>query len=177
MPEVPSFEPSQTLIRRNFIFANYGAAQGVDNDDGSSHYTIDQNVFFDADGFKMDYGGHNSKFTSNLVVTKPNRGTCIGLASFKAGHGDEFSNNTCALVGNSSDDAVGKVGSISQCNPAENNMHDNTYLTPSGKGTLGGCGSTQIQGIFAKDGIEKGSKVEKLPTVDELVGYAKAWLD
>ena len=177
MPEVPSFEPSQTFIRRNFIFANYGAAQGVDNDDGSSHYTIDQNVFFDADGFKMDYGGHNSKFTSNLVVTKPNRGTCIGLASFKAGHGDEFSNNTCALVGNSSDDAAGKVGSISQCNPAENNMHDNTYLTPSGKGTLGGCGSTQIQGIFAKDGIEKGSQVEKLPTVDELVGYAKAWLD
>jgi hypothetical protein len=90
----------------------FWTAQGVDNDDGSSYYTIDQvmaslaatarpphshhtattqpphshrtataqpphshhtatalptkdlvdqNVFFDADGFKMDYGGHGSK--------------------------------------------------------------------------------------------------------------------
>ena len=79
----------------------FWTAQGVDNDDGSSYYTIDQvmaslvataqpphshrtstaqpphshhtatalptkdlvdqNVFFDTDGLKMDYGGHGSK--------------------------------------------------------------------------------------------------------------------
>jgi len=27
----------------------------VDNDDGSSFYDISENIFFDADGFKMDY--------------------------------------------------------------------------------------------------------------------------
>ena len=167
------FEPAQTLIRRNFIFANYGAAQGVDNDDGSSHYTIDQNVFFDADGFKMDYGGHGSVFTSNLVVTKSHGGACIGLGGFEAGNGDEYSNNTCALVGNTAD----KVGSISQCDPAENTMFSNTYFTPSGKGTLGGCGTTPIKDIFAKDGVEKDSKVEAMPSDAELVAYAKAWLD
>ena len=102
----------------------------MDNEDGASHCTIDQNVFFDADGFKMGYGGHSSKFASNLVVTKASRGSCIGLTSFKAGHGDEFSNNTCALVGSSSADAAGKVGSISQYHSAENTMHDNMYLTP-----------------------------------------------
>jgi hypothetical protein len=72
----------------------------------------------------QDYGGHGSKFTNNLVVTKPDGGACIGLANFEAGHGDEYSNNTCALVGSSS--AQGSVGHISQCDPAENNMHDNT---------------------------------------------------
>ena len=30
--------------------------KGVDNDDGSSNYRIHHNIFFDADGFKMDYG-------------------------------------------------------------------------------------------------------------------------
>eukprot|EP01043_Picozoa_sp_COSAG02_P036236 COSAG02_NODE_2641_length_8349_cov_2.610667_5_plen_87_part_00 len=27
----------------------------MDNDDGSSFYDISENIFFDADGFKMDY--------------------------------------------------------------------------------------------------------------------------
>ena len=34
VPEVPGFDAAPTLIQSNFIFANYGAAQGVDNDDG-----------------------------------------------------------------------------------------------------------------------------------------------
>jgi hypothetical protein len=175
VPEVPGFDPAPTLIQSNFIFANYGAAQGVDNDDGSSYYTIDQNVFFDADGFKMDYGGHGSKFTSNLVLTKPNNGACIGLANMESGHGDEYSNNTCAVIGASAG-AKSSVGHISQCDPAENTMHDNTYFTPTGKGALGGCGDTPIEELFAKDKMEKDSKVEKMPSDEELVGFAKAWL-
>ena len=34
VPDVPGFDAAPTLIQSNFIFANYGAAQGVDNDDG-----------------------------------------------------------------------------------------------------------------------------------------------
>ena len=56
-------------------------------------------------------------------------------------------------------------------------MFSNTYFTPSGKGTLGGCGTTPIKDIFAKDGVEKDSKVEAMPSDAELVAYAKAWLD
>ena len=175
VPEPPGFSPVQTLIQSNFIFANYGAAQGVDNDDGSSYYTIDRNVFFDADGFKMDYGGHGSSFTNNLVVTKPHRGACMGLGGFEAGHGDAYINNTCALLGGNAS-AADKVGSISQCAAAENTMRDNTYFTASGKGTLGGCGSTPIEGLFAADRVEKDSKVAEMPTDQQLVDYAKAWL-
>ena len=49
----PSFTPLPTTIANNFIFANYGSSQGVDNDDGSSHFNTHDNVFYMADGFKM----------------------------------------------------------------------------------------------------------------------------
>jgi hypothetical protein len=39
----PSFVPIRRSIHHNFIFANYGASQGVDNDDGSSWYHIRNN--------------------------------------------------------------------------------------------------------------------------------------
>jgi hypothetical protein len=64
-----SFDPLIRTIRHNFVFANYGASQGVDNDDGSSWFHIHDNVFYSADGFKMDYGGHDSVFENNLVLS------------------------------------------------------------------------------------------------------------
>eukprot|EP01047_Picozoa_sp_COSAG01_P123303 COSAG01_NODE_52225_length_348_cov_0.783133_1_plen_59_part_01 len=54
-------------VDHNLIIANYGASQGFDTDDGSSWYNITNNFFFLADGWKMDYGGHDSHFTDNLV--------------------------------------------------------------------------------------------------------------
>ena len=54
---VPSFEPLVRHIGWNFIMINYGAAQGVDNDDGSSWFRVHHNVWYDSIGFKMDYGG------------------------------------------------------------------------------------------------------------------------
>ena len=54
-----------TTIANNFIFANFGSSQGVDNDDGSSYFDTHDDVF------KMDYGGHDSSFHSNLVVNYP----------------------------------------------------------------------------------------------------------
>ena len=32
----PTYNAALTTIRNNFVIANYGASQGVDNDDGSS---------------------------------------------------------------------------------------------------------------------------------------------
>ena len=54
-----SFESVPTHVQQNLIFANYGAAQGFDTDDGSSFYRIHDNVIHDnviyaADGLKMD---------------------------------------------------------------------------------------------------------------------------
>ena len=123
----------------------------------------------------MDYGGHGSKFTSNLVVTKPSGRACIGLANFVAGHGDQYSNNTCALIGDSA--SQNSVGHISQCSPMENTMFDNTYFTPSGNATLGGCGDTPIEKLFSAVQMEKDSKVLEMPSDAALVSLAKAWLE
>ena len=48
-----TFDTLPNHISNNFIFANYGSSEGIDNDDGSSSYYIDSNVFYWADGFKV----------------------------------------------------------------------------------------------------------------------------
>ena len=48
-----TFSPLPTVVQKNFIFANYGASQGIDNDDGSAFYEITNNVFYNADGSRM----------------------------------------------------------------------------------------------------------------------------
>jgi len=55
----PSFVPEYRRISHNLIFANYGAGSALDNDDGSSWYRVHNNVFYNSEGFKMDYGGHD----------------------------------------------------------------------------------------------------------------------
>jgi hypothetical protein len=53
------------------LAGNDNDRQGVDNDDGSSYYYIHDNVFYEAEGLKMDYGGHDSRFYGNLIVVFP----------------------------------------------------------------------------------------------------------
>lgn len=91
----PSFKPLANTIAENFIFANYGSSQAVDNDDGSSWYDIHSNAFYWADGFKMDYGGHDSTFHENVVVGVPYDGqAAVNLGSFFPGHAHNVVNNT-----------------------------------------------------------------------------------
>merc|ERR1712025_488523 len=149
-----SFSPLPTQIQDNFIIANYGGSQGVDNDDGSSWYHIHDNIFYCADGFKMDYGGHDSRFYGNLVVSVPYDGqNCVNLGSFKKGHGHAFYNNTCVSgvdqwgwsSGSGSPVDVdhsrkppnmNHVGSIAQCDPNIVEIHDNQYYSPDGNASI-----------------------------------------
>jgi hypothetical protein len=48
-----SYSPALTETTGVFAIANYGAAQGEDNDDGSSFMHIHNNFFYQADGLKM----------------------------------------------------------------------------------------------------------------------------
>lgn len=47
--------PQVLALFRSSFSCTAGLPLGVDNDDGSSFYDINENIFFDADGFKMDY--------------------------------------------------------------------------------------------------------------------------
>lgn len=51
-----SYEAALTETSHSMIIANYGASQGEDNDDGSSWNDVHDNFFYDASGFKMDFG-------------------------------------------------------------------------------------------------------------------------
>ena len=64
-PSKPSYDAALTDVSYNFIIANYGGSQGFDNDDGSSWYDIHDNFIY-GEAFKMDYGGHDSKYHDNI---------------------------------------------------------------------------------------------------------------
>ena len=48
-----SYAPALSEVSRLFVIANYGSAQGYDNDDGSAYDHSHHNFFYQADGFKM----------------------------------------------------------------------------------------------------------------------------
>jgi len=152
-----SFVPKMNTIAGNYIFANYGASQAVDNDDGSSWYDIHDNAFYWSDGFKMDYGGHDSKFSNNIVVGVPYDGqNCVNLGSFVPGHEHQVSNNTFFIsIGghrygsgcgdptcvdeNTLDDgvALNHAVTIGTCDGSSRaNMYNNSYLSPNANASI-----------------------------------------
>ena len=54
-----TYAPALTETSHSMIYANYGASQGFDNDDGSSYYDTHDNFFYDASGFKMVRCGYS----------------------------------------------------------------------------------------------------------------------
>jgi hypothetical protein len=79
-----NFTPAMLTIHRNLFFANYGAGQSVDNDDGSSYYDIHHNVEYASGGLKSDYAGHvcfaRHIDTHRRIQTSPSL-TCLPLRS------------------------------------------------------------------------------------------------
>lgn len=163
----PSFVPIRRIISYNLIFANYGANQGIDNDDGSSWFHAYRNVMYWSNGFKMDYGGHDSIFEDNLVIGYPNKQVCIGFGSFFEGHGHIVRRNIClAGIGNEA------MIQLETCKSNHAILQDNKYFSPNGEAMCQcGYGDPLIpfydfQSIF---GIEKGSSIDYLPGDPEVV--------
>eukprot|EP01097_Dermamoeba_algensis_P009260 TRINITY_DN6454_c0_g1_i1.p1 TRINITY_DN6454_c0_g1~~TRINITY_DN6454_c0_g1_i1.p1 ORF type:complete len:324 (-),score=60.71 TRINITY_DN6454_c0_g1_i1:53-1024(-) len=181
---VASFQPLPNQVTQNFIIANYGGSQGIDNDDGSSWYLIFNNLFYDADGFKMDYGGHNSHFYSNLVITRPYDGqNCLILDPFLEGNGHAFYNNTCVQFGCSSsrpgacDDTV---SFLYQCDPEYVTVKRNQYFTPHGNATVScdgqGGDRYSLPDLQSLLGLEKGSSFAALPNDTQILDWANMWI-
>jgi len=177
-PLTGTFDSVPSHVRGNFIIANYGASQGVDNDDGSSWWRIHDNVFYSADGFKMDYGGHDSAFYRNLVVTQLggyDGGNCFHLGSFLPGHGDSFVNNTCVVL-----PAPGLKGSVigqlDQCDAALLRFAGNRYYTQAGNATVK-CGRRLVPLQHLPAGLEAGSSSSTLPAAPAIIEWARSLLD
>ena len=189
----PTFASRPNEITRNLIVANYGASQAVDNDDGSSWYRIHDNLFYGAEGLKMDYGGHSTAFFNNLVMVMPYDGSnCINVGGFEKGVGDAFFNNTCVSGIGEWDMGSGcgspacanrshtvpsmdVVGQVSQCDPKRTSLARNRYYTPHGNATPR-CGGTaaSLSDVQRQFGNEVGSSATGLPTAGEALGWAAA---
>jgi Right handed beta helix region len=174
---MPSFSPLMRTIARNFIFANYGASEGVDNDDGSSWYHIHHNVFYDSEGFKMDYGGHDSVYEDNLVISYPatrNGQHCIEFGSFFPGHGHVVRRNKCIVPRGDT-----PLAFLEQCllsSPVT--VQENLYFVPVNGTAMYECGDVpgvvfSLEDVQNKFDLEIGSNVFSTPSIDAIIRWSR----
>lgn len=176
-----TFVPLRRRICYNLIFANYGAAEGIDNDDGSSWYHIFNNVLYNSEGFKMDYGGHDSIFEENLVVSYPRRrrrfsgSRCISFDSFLPGHGHIVRRNTCIVPNLDGEPII----QLEVCNNSHALLFNNTYYLPNGGQASVLCGyDPSNRPISFSDaqklyGLELGSRTHSSnPGIDFILMHA-----
>jgi hypothetical protein len=193
-----SFDPIPRVIQNNYIIANYGASQGVDNDDGSSWFHIRHNLFYSADGFKMDYGGHDSVFADNLVMAYPYDGSqCFNMGGFLEGHEDALQRNRCLVgLGNKMGSGCGDpscaeptpeseasqqlIGRLwGGCEDSPPTLSSNEYYTPDGEAKIQ-CGNEDtysLEELQVKFGLEGGSTNARLPDEDTMLSWAEAMIN
>jgi hypothetical protein len=168
----PSFIPIMRTIAYNFIVANYGASESVDNDDGSSWYHIHHNLWHDSEGFKMDYGGHDSVFEHNIIISYPATFSqyCIGFGSFYTGHGHTVRNNSCIVPRGDA-----PLSFVQECIAEKVSIMNNAYYSPNGT-ALFECGNEAIftlEQVQESFGLELGSTASPTPSVDTIIHWSK----
>uniref|UniRef100_A0A7S2S791 Right handed beta helix domain-containing protein n=1 Tax=Mucochytrium quahogii TaxID=96639 RepID=A0A7S2S791_9STRA len=171
--DLAGFKSLPTEISRNFIIANYGGSQGVDNDDGSAWYNIHHNFFY-GEGLKQDYGGHDSVYDSNLnVVHKYDGQNCVNTWAFISNHSHVFSNNKCIVL------YTGELGQLSGCQKSKGQeptiLLKNEYYTPDASAWIKCDGKpinlTTLQ--RAPFNLEKDSSVSKIPEDEVILNWAR----
>ena len=100
----PSAIPAYSNFSHNFIVNNYAAdGGGVDADDGSSWFIMNDNSFLFG-GHKSDFDGHSKHSIENLHLYASVYGDrCIAILAQilpLPGFADSYVNNTCVLVPN-----------------------------------------------------------------------------
>ena len=132
----------------------------------------------DAARTPRSYGGHDSEFFNNVVITNPYDGqNCFDVGSFEPGHGDKYYNNTCVVMGCRNPSCVDKVTSVAQCDPSIVTLKNNKYFTLHGNATVKCGGNMDSIEQAQKKGMEIGSTYGKLPTDKEIVAFAQALID
>ena len=189
----------------SMIIANYGASQGFDNDDGSSwcvpspllsqpariraapcsprlspslsflRYDTHDNFFYDADGFKMDYGGHDSKFHNNVVIAVHGQ-NCVGTASFIAGHATSLYENDCVVYGTERVDDLFENCDKDLAPQVPMNGYNNRFYTPlaNASATCDCCGTVSLAQLQAiNPTLEANATSSGLPSADTVVAWAR----
>ena len=190
-----SLVPAFNHIRKNFLWSNYGAGFGVDNDDTSSYYRIYENFFYLGGGVKCDYDGHEKHFYDNVML-----GTSAGCwhtCAYKKGFPDYCYNNT--LVQRGSTQSGGAIPyaiiwfcdakNVSHVVPDYSNevqmgkyIHSNRIFNDVGAATVtcgysGSAADTTVSlSAFTSAGLMEGTTVGKTPPTSTVLAWAKTTL-
>lgn len=140
----------------------------------------------------MDYGGHDSVYEDNLVLSYPyDAQDCFDFAPFLEGHGHIARRNrclvglghkmdsgcgdpSCAVPFPETDDANELVGTFySNCGDKTLQLESNKYYTPDGIAKIRFEDALfSLQEVQKKCGLENGSTSEKLPDEETMIGWA-----
>ena len=144
----------------------------------------------------MDYGGHDSVFEDNLVMSYPYDGSqCFNMGGFLEGHGDVLRRNkcllglgdrmdsgcgdpSCAVPNSNSEDASKIIGSLwSGCKDSHITLVSNEYYTPDGTAFIR-CGQdeTSLSSVQKEFGLEADSTISILPDEDTILMWTRTML-
>ncbi len=139
--------------------------------------------FYQSDGFKGDYGPHDSTFSSNIVIVRAYDGqNCVNTVDFVPGHQHKILNNTCVVMAARNPAVLDVVvtGAGGWCSPGDPGLleiHDNRYFTTNGNASVQ-CGPSQygvtIESYRAKNPVfEESSSFATLPTPDQVIQWGR----
>ena len=182
----PSYDALYSNVTSNFIFANYGGSQGFDTDDGSAWYNMIGNFFYDAMGYKNDYGGFNVNYYENMNVAlheQQYNGWEIEPVNTQ-GPGNKVYNNkiivyNCRGTSIYCDNAVGiwpsnLYGALKQYN--------NSFYTPNSNATIQTWDNNGEIYLSPKEmcstyNLSCLSTQNSVPSIDEIISWAKILLN
>eukprot|EP00041_Stephanoeca_diplocostata_P013202 m.230408 g.230408 ORF g.230408 m.230408 type:complete len:487 (+) comp19259_c0_seq4:384-1844(+) len=198
-PRPLSLVPAYNDISGNFIFSNYGAGFGVDNDDTSSYYKISGNLFIGGGGVKCDYAGHDKYFFDNVLIDQQGGAACHHTCAYKKPYTDHCYNNTIVQATRTPGD-LGQTSDVfaiiwfcNADNPArimpdyDNSMlpviHSNRIYNSNGTSANVTCGysgpdsaTTVSLSVFLEHGLFNGTTVHSLPEDSTVVAWGRAVL-
>ena len=181
----PSYDTAMTNVNHNFIFANYGAAQGFDTDDGSAWYNIYNNFNWNALGYKNDYGGYFVNYFNNINVCwggKGNSVACwnIGPTNYN-GPSNTLYGNKCIVYNTGNTDQIAFIGYPTSEKNSSLKLYNNSYYSLSGNALIGMGQSEQgvyniseMQTVF---NLEIGSTSNGIPSNKEIIEWARQTLN
>jgi len=179
-----TYAAADTETHRNYVDAGYGGSQAFDNDDGSAFMVTHDNFFLHSDGFKMDYGGHDSAFHDNVVVVRRYDGqACINAGDFVPGHEDRIYNNSCVLPepggsnGQNAELVAPFIGSTA-CDglgPGQGVLvaYANRYYTKGANATTHCDEGQDVRVVDLPPPMEAGSSSHPLPDSETIIAWGR----
>jgi len=125
----------------------------------------------------MDYGGHSSLFSSNVIIAAHGQ-NCLGTASFIAGYATQIFDNDCVVIGTRErvDDLFENCNGPNLAPNVPVRGYNNRFYTTKGNATVtcDCCGEITLAELSKIDPtIEQNYSAFTLPTSDQIIMWGR----